>query len=170
MFKAIQRKAQKKQNFEIQLKIVRVSSVIVKRDLQLQLFWKRGPQQDKTNIFDLNELEVDATLNEVFSKVSSFYTKDEGATYEKKTGSLILKEISKNGETVIAQKEVDMSYLVNKVDHPESIELENFTSDLIDITVEVEWTITEASQAKGRASVASLNTVLGLNQMQGAFT
>lgn len=92
--------------------------MVVKRDIQLQLFWKRGPQQDKTKIIDLNEFETDMELNSEFSKVSSFYSKDEGATWEQKTGQLILKEISKKGETIIAQKEVDMSTLVGKVKDP----------------------------------------------------
>lgn len=40
----------------------------------------------------------------------------------------------------------------------------------MDVSLQVEWTITEASNAKARGSVAYQNTVLGLNQMQGTFT
>ena len=69
----ISRIGQKKQNYEIKLSIKKIGANVDK-DGELYVVWKRGPQTDKTKKYEVNDIEVDAEANDVFVRVSSFYS------------------------------------------------------------------------------------------------
>ena len=54
--------------------------------------WKRGPESQQTRPVELNDIVPDHEMNDVFSKVSSFYSKNNGK-YEKKVCNFILKNV-----------------------------------------------------------------------------
>ena len=45
-------------------------------DCELVVEWKRGPESQQTRPVELNDIVPDHEMNDDFSKVSSFYTKD----------------------------------------------------------------------------------------------
>lgn len=74
MSKFISRIGTKKQNYQIRLAIKKIGAN-VDHDTQIWAVWKRGPQTDKTQMYDVNEIEVDAEATDVFTRISTFFTK-----------------------------------------------------------------------------------------------
>mmetsp|Transcript_16449 Transcript_16449/g.27915 ORF Transcript_16449/g.27915 Transcript_16449/m.27915 type:complete len:86 (+) Transcript_16449:28-285(+) len=83
MFRAIGRKLQQKQNFQIKVQLVKVQCT-VNIDCHLQVVWRRGPKVDLSEQVELNEIQIDSELSDTFNKVSSFYSKDGGNIYQPK--------------------------------------------------------------------------------------
>jgi len=75
--KAISRSFQKKTNCQINLTILKIGAN-VEDDCKCKLIWKRGPQSDQTEEYELNNLETDVEANYTFSRISSFYSSDGG--------------------------------------------------------------------------------------------
>ena len=68
-------------------------------DCEVQVVWKRGPEEQAGEWVDLNYIEVDADLQDEFSKVSSFYKASAAAeTHEPKTCEFLLKMRNSYGE------------------------------------------------------------------------
>ena len=65
----------------------------------------------------MNEYEIDAELTEVFTKVSSFYSKD-STIYEGKFCSILLKNMEKGSNETVFEKQIDMAPFVNRKDEP----------------------------------------------------
>ena len=76
------RSTQKKVNLEIQVKIVKIICKHIQEDESYLIDWKRGPETQTTKQIDLNEYQPDDFVDETFAKVSSFYSKDNGTTWE----------------------------------------------------------------------------------------
>ena len=57
--------------------------------MKLQVVWKRGPQLDKSQEVELNEFEPDHDMKDIFTKVSSFYTRDT-VTWEPKMCNIMV--------------------------------------------------------------------------------
>ena len=74
MFKGIARSfGQTEQKSVITLKVTKVSTV-VEEDCKVQVVWKRGTKETQEGqLVDLNNIEVDAELKDIFIKDSSFY-------------------------------------------------------------------------------------------------
>lgn len=81
MFKAISRGLKTEQKSVITLKVIKVGTE-VENDCEVQVIWKRGPEIQEGKKVDLNNIEVDAELEDVFTKASSFYTS--GGVWEPK--------------------------------------------------------------------------------------
>jgi hypothetical protein len=163
MFKALSRGFQKKQDYLITVKMVRVYCT-VEEDCQVQVEWQRGPTTEKSNKYDLNNIEVDVEMTDVFSKVSSFYSKDGGQTFEPKLCHfhiLLFGPEDEEGKR-IASKEINMAPFVNHTDSPQKIEFED--SDMANVAVDLEWTIssdtTGADDITRMASTSSLDSGL----------
>mmetsp|Transcript_21934 Transcript_21934/g.34072 ORF Transcript_21934/g.34072 Transcript_21934/m.34072 type:complete len:195 (+) Transcript_21934:16-600(+) len=170
MFKALGRQFQKKQDFLIIVRIAKVS-VQVEEDCQVQVVWRRGTAStEKSTKVDLNNIETDAELNDVFKKVSSFYSKDNGNIYEPKMCSFDVVVIdSDENEKVIATKEVDMAPFVNHTDSLQKIDFEE--SEMSNTYVEIEWTITSDTSGRDddtRMSItgSSLSSALDQESLQ----
>ena len=63
--KALKRLGQNSANFKITLKVMKIGAQVDK-DCQVRVIWKRGPQLDETDAFDLNNLETDVEANYLF--------------------------------------------------------------------------------------------------------
>jgi hypothetical protein len=72
---------------------VKVGAAEIKKDVDIVVVWKRGPEQQQSQTIELNEYEIDADLTEVFTKVSSFYSKD-NVTYEGKYCNIVIKSLN----------------------------------------------------------------------------
>ena len=74
IFKGIQRSlGQTEQKSIITLKVTKVGTM-VEEDCQVQVVWRRGSKETQEGkLVDLNNIEVDAELTDVFIKDSSFY-------------------------------------------------------------------------------------------------
>jgi len=143
MFKALARKGQKKQNFQIDVKMVRLGGSSIDEDICLRVTWKRGPETQLSADYDLNEFEVDAEMNDSFTKVSSFYSKDQ-VTYEPKFCNFIVNRVDKDELIPIAQVELNMALYCNYTNEHQKVE---FESDYITgLFLDVVWTISETDK------------------------
>lgn len=83
MFKAIGRQFQKKQDYHISVKLTKITCQ-VEEDCQVSVIWQRGPDTQESALIDLNGSDVETDLSETFERVSHFYSKDGGETFEAK--------------------------------------------------------------------------------------
>jgi hypothetical protein len=95
----------------------------------------------------LNEIEVDADLEDIMSKVSSFYSKD-NITFEKKMCNFIVMKVGDGDyQTEVANIEVNMAEYVNHHDSPQHINIPS--DDYPGLFLDVMWTIVETDGTKG---------------------
>ena len=149
MFGKLNRLRQVKADYKITVKILKVAAQ-VEDDCEVQVVWKRGPEEQKGEWVDLNYIEVDADLNDEFSKVSGFYKASASAeTYEEKKCQFVLNMRNSYGEQAFGNIEMNMATYVGKESEPQKIEFpESFFKDTY---IEVEWTI-QPDETGGRAS------------------
>ena len=163
MFKALKRQGQKKINFEINVKLVKVGASEIPRDITLQVVWKRGPETANSPKVDLNEYEPDSDMDHLFQKVSSFYSTDNQMTWEKKTCDFMINIIEHGASELHAKKEIDMAQFVNHNDSPQTIE---FDSDQFPgLFIKVEWTIKESGDTKRVSNVGGSGLSSGVEDM-----
>jgi len=147
MFKALARSAQKKQNFMITVRIARFGLESINEDTTFLIVWKRGPEKQNSSKVELNEFEVDADLEDVMSKVSSFYSKDH-VTYEKKMCNFCIVKVDEDGtQTEVAHTEVNMAEFVNHTDSAQRLEIHS--DEYSGMFLEVKWTISETAERNG---------------------
>lgn len=60
----------------ITMRIAKFGVSSLHADTTFAIVWKRGVEKQKSGEIELNEFELDCELDEVMSKVSSFYSKD----------------------------------------------------------------------------------------------
>ena len=85
----------------------------VEEDCQVQVVWKRGEKETQEGaLVDLNNIEVDCELNDVFIKESSFYKS--GEVWQPKMCEFQLKMVNEFGSSTYAQIQYDMCKHVNK--------------------------------------------------------
>ena len=90
-----------KHNYLVSVTLVKISAP-VDCDCSVWVQWARGPQKDKSNEYDLNELATEVVDfengPEVFQRVTTMYTNDGGKTFDKKTCDfeLFMKKDGKN--------------------------------------------------------------------------
>jgi len=113
----------------------------------------------------LNEFENDTEMTDIFTKVSSFYSKD-NITYEKKFCSFVVLLLGpQNSKTQIAEFEVDMGEFVNHNDSHQHIDFkcDHYSGLFLDVV----WTIAESGLKNSRSSLTSMNSTLGLTLSEG---
>lgn len=76
----------------ISVRLAKFGLTSLHADTTFQIVWKRGPEKQCSHKIELNEFELDSDLEEVMSKVSSFYSKDT-ITYEKKDCNFIVMKL-----------------------------------------------------------------------------
>lgn len=146
MFKAISRAAQKKQNYMITAALAKIGCSSLSNDIELCVVWKRGPESQKSQVYELNEIEHDTDMTDIFTKVSSFYSKD-NITFEKKMCNFGIMMVDNQGvQTQIGDVEVDMSDYVNHNDSHQHIEFK--CDSLSGLFLDVVWSITESTDKK----------------------
>lgn len=145
--KALGRMTQKKVNCEIVLTVLKIGAQ-VENDCRCKLVWKRGPQLDESELYELNNLETDVEAMYMFSRVSSFYTSD-NRTYTKKTCDFQFVTIDDKDdkEKIIATIEgYDMAPFVNQIETKQMIKFKN--SEVPGTFIEVSWTIQPTTEKK----------------------
>ena len=143
--KAIKRIGKKQQKFQVQLTIVKIGCE-VEEDLVVKVIWKRGPQSDETEEYDLNQYEPDVEADYNFTRISTFYTGDAGKTYNKKgcDFQIMLGKDSKNMSMVASLENHDMAPFVNKPDTMEHIPFPKSKNP--NTFIYVRWNITETEE------------------------
>lgn len=120
MKKRIERIVQHKMNLEVQLSFIKIAAPNISDKIDfvdLAIVWQRGPEQsNETKGYELNYIEFDLEMNEVFRRVSGFYSNDKDfKTFNKKMCTFILKEYKWTGDkrdakgTELGHCEYDMS-------------------------------------------------------------
>ena len=101
MFKGIARSlGQTEQKSIITLKVTKVGTQ-VEEDCQVQVVWKRGAKETQEGaLVDLNNIEVDSDLKDVFIKDSSFYKS--GEVWQPKYCEFQLKMVNEFGTSTYA--------------------------------------------------------------------
>ena len=92
-------------------------------------------------------------MGDTFSKVSSFYCKDESnhiTPWEPKTCVFIVNKIDGGEAIQIAQKEMDMSPYVEQSEVPDTLFFE--CDAAIGLNIQVEWSIMSTTQPKKNQS------------------
>ena len=139
MFGKLNRLRQVKADYRITVKILKIGAT-VEDDCEVRVIWKRGPEEQQGEWVDLNYIEIDADLNDEFSKVSGFYKASATAeTFEAKKCNFILRMKNSYGEQDFGQVEVNMASYVGKTNEPQTI---NFPDSFFkDTFINLEWTI-----------------------------
>lgn len=161
--KALKRIGQKKQQFKITLVVDKIG-VEVEEDCLVQAVWKRGPQEDKTESYELNPYEPDVEANHTFSRISGFYTSDGGKTYDKKhcDFKVILKNEKNKQETMIAILQgYNMAQFVNKPEAKDKIQFPDSKNP--NTFMEVTWNITETDEEQVDLKVDQMRLERGLS-------
>lgn len=161
--KALKRIGQKKQQFKITLVVHKIGAE-VEEDCLIKAVWKRGPQEDTTEKYDLNPYEPDVEANHTFSRISSFYTNDGGKTYDKKLCDfqMILENEKDQKETVIAILQgYNMAQFINKPETKEKIEFPD--SKRPNTFMEVTWNIKETDEQQVDLKVDQMQLEHGLS-------
>ena len=96
-------------------------------------------------------------MGDIFTKVSSFYSKDGlnhiTSFWEKKSCTFIVNRID-GGETImISKKEIDMSPHVEKSDVEQKIWFDH--DEVLGLYIDVEWTITPTNESKNNSAMGS---------------
>ena len=112
MKKLFSRMTSEKVNCSISMKISGVQ-VTVNQPLILKLRWKRGPQTDTTETFEVSQDANTYQLNFRFERTSNFYRDGKGG-YQRKTCNLELIYTSVDSEEQTGQVEIDMAPFVGK--------------------------------------------------------
>ena len=129
----------------MKLTIIKIGAE-VEKDCEIQVVWKRGPQSDYSDLFELNQYEPDAEANYIFNRISTFYTKDGGKTYDKKTCdfSIMLGPDKDNLQEIAKIEGHNMAPFVNQPDTMEHIAFEK--SKKTNTFIYVKWNITETEE------------------------
>jgi hypothetical protein len=151
MFGKLNRLRQVKADYKITVKILKIAAT-VEDDCEVQVVWKRGPEEQKGEWVDLNYIEVDADLNDEFSKVSGFYKANASAeTYEEKKCQFVLNMRNSYGEQAFGNIEMNMAAYVGKDSEPQTITFpESFFKDTY---INVEWTIQIDESARSSTTI-----------------
>ena len=88
---------QPKKDLEITLKFIRISTPNLSEKINfidLAIVWRRGQEQEnETKGYEMNYLECDQEMNEVFKRVSGFYVKKGTFNkFEEKNCEFLVKE------------------------------------------------------------------------------
>ena len=157
MFGKLNRLRQVKADYKITVKILKIAAS-VEDDCEVQVVWKRGPEEQKGEWVDLNYIEVDADLQDEFSKVSGFYKASASAeTYEEKKCQFVLNMRNSYGEQAFGNIEMNMAAYVGKDSEPQKIEFPD--SFFKDTYINVEWTIQLDESARSSTITASTSNV-----------
>ena len=139
MWKNLQRQFQTKSDYEITLKIVKLSCH-VNVDCDVQVLWKRGKEVCETKKQEMNEFEVDVDMDDTFVKLSTFYSANE--FYAPKFCDFLIKMTSyaDNVSELVAKVEnVDMSPYIDQIDEEQKIEFPD--SQFKETWIIVKWSI-----------------------------
>ena len=122
--------------------------VEVEEDCTCKIIWKRGPQSDQTDQYELNQYEPDVEADYVFTRISNFYSKDGGKTYDKKNCDfqVILVKESGTEQMVASIENHNMAAHVNKADSSEHIVFAN--SKKPNTFIDVTWNIFQTEDDK----------------------
>ena len=149
MFKNISRSFQKKVDCKIVFEITKISANF-EEPVKVQVVWKRGPEEQAGELYELGPDATEIECNDRFVKISSFYSKDEGITHEPKTCEIILQTVTEeegdedepSKKTIIARLPAyNMASFVKiaKTEIPTTIKFPDSTQS--DTFIEVKWTI-----------------------------
>lgn len=144
MSKFISRIGAKKQNHQIKLAIKKIGAN-VDHDGQLAVVWKRGPQTDRSQQYDVNEIEVDADATDVFTRISSFYHKDTAVAPKGCDFQIMLTKQGKE-KMIGFVTDHDMAPFVGKSNRPQHIPFAN--AEVPNTFIDVEWTISTTNEKK----------------------
>ena len=107
--------------------------------------WKRGPQEDSTKPFEMNEIQEELDVEFQFARVSTFY-KNKSGKYESKMCEFHMFRVVKGEKGLIGKVSFDMAPYVGYSDKPCTID---FPGALCPgAFIEVVWTIMETSADK----------------------
>lgn len=134
----------------ITVRLAKIGVKSLNQDIKLQVVWKRGPEKQSSNEVDLNEYEIDTEMNDVMSKVSSFYTKDQ-VTFQPKLCNFII--VRPETEKEIASIEVNMAKFVGKNQAHQHLDVTCSDEMYNGLFLEVIWTIMETSEKAPNMSV-----------------
>lgn len=121
MNKRLSRLIQPKKDLEITVRFLKISTPTLSDKLNfidLAIVWRRGQEQEnETQGYEMNYLENDQAMNEVFKRVSGFYLKKGSNTeFEEKNCEFLVKEYQQNKQDqrmpdpkIIAVKQYNMS-------------------------------------------------------------
>ena len=98
--------------------MVSIGASSVPHDIQLKVLWKRGPETSTSQAVDFNQYTLEHDMGDVFTKVSSFYSKDGldhiSSFWEKKDCQFIIDKVDGGESIQIAKQEINMSQYVEK--------------------------------------------------------
>ena len=142
MLKGIGRLAQTKVNMQVNIRLTQIGAQ-VEEDCQLQLMWKRGPQEDKSEQYEINSIQEDTDVDFLFSRVSSFYMS--GKKYERKTCEFHIYRYNAAGkrDTIAYVSDFDMSRFCNKEYIEHRIDFKN--SSLPGTFVVLSWSLSDVN-------------------------
>lgn len=114
-------------------------------DADVIVMWKRGPQEDCTNSFEMNDIQDEIDVDFQFKRVSTFYRNNKG-NYEKKLCEFHLYREDDGAKKLIGKEDFDMSPFVGYNEKPCTIE---FNSAIYsNCFIEVIWSINETDGDK----------------------
>ena len=118
----------------------------VENECVVKVVWKRGPQADESDSYDLNQYEPDVEADYIFNRISTFYTKDGGKTYDKKVCDfkIMLGKDKDNMQEIAKIENHDMAQYANQPDRTEHIAFEK--SKRSNTFIFVKWNITETEE------------------------
>ena len=150
MFKNISRSLQKKVDCKIVFEITQISANF-EDPVKVQIVWKRGPEEQAGELYEMGPDATEVECKDRFVKVSSFYSKDERITHEPKTCEILLQTVTEEeGDEEEPTKNVNVfaripAYnmgpfvKIAKTEIPTTIKFPDSTQS--DTFIEVKWTI-----------------------------
>jgi hypothetical protein len=135
----------------ITVRIARIGLNELEKDTTFKVLWARGPESHTSSNVDLNEFEIDADMQDVMTKQSSFYTKDH-VTYEPKWSTFTIVEVTENeGDKEVAKTDINMAQFVNHTNAQAKI---SFASNrFAGLFLDVIWTIIETKDVVKNSSI-----------------
>lgn len=106
----------------------------------MSIVWKRGPETQQTEWYDLNEYTNDSEIGEKMQKVSTFYSKDSKENWEPKLCTILL-NVKHNKIQTNFEYEMNMSDYINQTDAAQTIEYQHDFEKFRQIKLDVKWTI-----------------------------
>lgn len=114
----------------------------------VRIVWKRGPQADISDEYEFNQYEPDIETEYVFQRISTFYTKDGGKTYDKKLCNFEI-QIGKDTEDMKTIASIDNHNMSPFVDQSDALEHLIFTNSKKPNTfIDIKWNIFQTDENK----------------------